>query len=78
MRADRIAFCRYLWREWTPGKVLDEEAFAEASTAWKTTTGRRSQFMRTCIDGVKLNAIQLMLLSKRAWRSRPRFACPRP
>jgi len=35
MRADRIAFCRYLWREWTPGKVLDEEAFAEASTAWQ-------------------------------------------
>jgi len=34
MHADRIEFCRYLWREWTPGRTLNEEAFAEASSAW--------------------------------------------
>ena len=29
MRADRIAFCRYLWREWTPGKVLAKYIITE-------------------------------------------------
>lgn len=35
MHADRIEFCRYLWREWNPGWVIDEAAFLEASAAWQ-------------------------------------------
>jgi pimeloyl-ACP methyl ester carboxylesterase len=31
---DRIAFCRYLWEQWSPGWNFDKEAFEETASSW--------------------------------------------